>query len=173
VLFVDDEKCVLSALQRALIDEPYLVRIQHDVRKALEDIEQRPPDVIVADYMMPEMVGPVFLRKVQELNGGIVRIILTGKADLFKILRAVNEGQVYRFLLKPWDEDDLRMVVRNAIDYADLTRERNGLLTELDKQRTTIEALERHAPGISKLPEKDEDGAFVLTRNDLPKDGIV
>ena len=169
MLFVDDEKCVLSALQRTLMDEPYLVRIQHDLTKALEEIEERPPDVVVADYMMPEMVGPVFLRKVQAINGGIVRIILTGKADLFKILRAVNEGQVYRFLLKPWDEDDLRMVMRNAIDYADVTRERNRLLVEMDKQRATLESLERHEPGITKLPERDRDGAFVLTCNDIPK----
>ena len=153
------------------MDEPYEVRIQHDPIRALEEIEDDPPDIVVADYMMPAMVGPVFLRKVQEINGGIVRLILTGKADLFKILRAVNEGQVYRFLLKPWDEDDLRMVVRNAIDYADVTRERDHLLVEMDQQRATLEAFERHNPGITKLPERDEDGAFVLKGHDLPGEG--
>lgn len=151
------------------MDEPYLVRIQDDPTKALEEIREHPPDVVVADYMMPKMVGPVFLRKVQEIHGGIVRLILTGKADLFKILRAVNEGQVYRFLLKPWDEDDLRMVVRNAIDYADVTRERDLLLAEMDQHRVTLEALERQEPGITKLPDRDEDGAFVLKGHNFPK----
>ncbi len=147
VLFVDDEKSTLSAIQRGLMNEPYLVRIQNDPAKALEEIEERPPDVVVADYMMPEMVGPVFLSKVREINGGIVRLILTDNADLFKILCAINEGQVHRFLLKPCAGDDLRMVVRNAFDYADVMRERDHLLAEMDQQRAALESLERHDQG--------------------------
>ena len=115
VLFIDDEEKSLSALQRVLIDEPCEVRLHSDPRKALEEIVARPPDVVVAGDG-----GRVFLEHVQELDAAIVRVMLTGTAGLHKFLRVVNDGHVYRLLLKPWNEDELRML-RNAIDYADLT----------------------------------------------------
>jgi DNA-binding NtrC family response regulator len=169
ILFVDDEPLVLEALRRLLMDEPYEVRTCTDPEQALQDIITHAPTVIVADYYMPKMNGPAFLKKVREIDPDIVRMVLTGKPDVTAVLASVKDGAVYRFILKPWDEDELKMNLRQAIDYSSLMGERNRLLHEISRHRKTIEALERSHPGISKLPRQDATGAFVLTRKDLPK----
>jgi len=169
ILFVDDERNILEALKRLLSDEPYEVRTCIDPRAALEEVRKRRPSVVVADYYMPEMSGPDFLKGVREIHGGIVRMVLTGKPDLEGVLRAVNLGEVYRFVLKPWDDAELKMVLRNAIDYGTLMRERDRLLVDLERHRQTLAVLERDHPGISKLPQRDESGAFVLSDRDLPR----
>lgn len=169
VLFVDDEPNVVEALKRLLIDEPYEVRTCTDPEEALKLVAEDPPTVVVADYYMPKMKGPALLRKVREMDKNIVRMVLTGKPDVTAVLDAVKEGAVYRFILKPWDEDDLKMNLRQAIDYRRLVGERNTLLREVREQRSTIEELEKSTPGISKLPKRDESGAYVLTEDDLPK----
>ena len=168
VLFVDDEPDVLRALTRMLQDEPFDVRVCEDPHEALDLVTASPPTVVVADFYMPGMLGPAFLHEVREIDEHIVRIVMTGKPDVTAVLDAVNEGAVYRFILKPWDEDELRMTLTQAFEYQRLLGERRQLLTQLDRQRQTIRNLESRHPGISKLPEKDESGAFVLRDEDLP-----
>jgi len=169
VLFVDDETGVLRALERLLLDEPYEVRTCPDPAEALDLVTAAPPTVVVADFYMPGMNGPTLLHKVRDIDEKIVRIVMTGKPDVTAVLDAVNEGAVYRFILKPWDEDELRMTLIQAFDYHRLLSERRLLLKELDRQRQTIQKLETRHPGISKLPQRDESGAFVLTDADLPR----
>jgi DNA-binding NtrC family response regulator len=169
VLFVDDEVGVLKAIQRMLADEPYAVRVCDKPERALELILEDAPTVVVADYYMPKMTGPVFLSKVRQIDESIVRLVLTGRPDVGAVLDAVHAGSIYRFLLKPWDEDELRMSLRQAIDHNLLLLERKRLIAEVDRHRETLESLEAHHPGISKLPDRDHSGAFVLTQKDLPK----
>lgn len=169
VLFVDDEPNVVEALRRVLLDEPYEVRTCTDPEQALEQILSNAPTVVVADYYMPKMNGPALLKKVREIDKDIVRIILTGKPDVTAVLDSVKEGAVYRFILKPWDDEELIMNLRQAIDYSRLVGERNTLLREVSEHRQTLETLEQSHPGISKLPEQDAGGAFVLSEKDLPK----
>lgn len=168
VLFVDDEPNVLEALSRLLIDDSYEVRTCSDPHEALEMVKASPPTVVVADFYMPGLNGPALLHKVREFDERIVRVVMTGKPDVTAVLDAVNEGAVYRFILKPWDEDELRMTLHQAFEYQGLIGERNELLTQLDHQRDTIASLEDQHPGISKLPERDASGAFVLSKEDLP-----
>ena len=118
VVFVDDEDRILSALRRELIDEPYEVRLHSDPERALEDIRDRRPDVVVADGIMPDMAGSVFLRHVRELDDTITRILLTGSAVVKEFLQAVNEGHIHSLLLKPWDEAELRQALRKAIEFS-------------------------------------------------------
>jgi len=169
VLFVDDEPGVLRSLERLLRDEPFDIRTSQDPREALDLVTADPPTVVVADFYMPGMNGPAMLHRVRDIDDQIVRIVMTGKPDVTAVLDAVNEGAVYRFILKPWDEDELRMTLVQAFDYHRLLGERRKLLKELDRQRQTIEKLETRHPGISKLPQKDESGAYVLTDADLPR----
>lgn len=169
ILFVDDEKSVLEALRRLLLDEPYEVRTCHDPMEAVRQVLADAPTVVVADYCMPRMDGSAFLRKVREIDEGIVRVMLTGKPDVNTILDSVKDGAVYRFILKPWDEDELKMNLRQAIGHSRLRAERDHLLHEVSRHRRTIEALEKSHPGISKLPKRDAGGAFVLTPKDLPR----
>lgn len=135
VLFVDDDPAILGALRRLLLDEPYEVRISNDPVHALAEVRARPPTVVVADYYMPPMNGPAFLLEVRRITPSSVRMILTGKPDLGAVVAAVQDGGVHRFLLKPWDDDDLKMTVRHAFDYARLVAERDGLLAEINRRR--------------------------------------
>ncbi len=168
ILFVDDEKPVVAALQRVFADEPYEVRTCTDPHVALSEITANAPTVVVADYYMPGMQGPALLKRVREIDDGIIRVILTGKPDVTAVLDAVKNGAVYRFILKPWDDDDLRMTIRQAVDYARLLGERNALRRALARQRGAPE--EVHA-GVTRPPTCDEGGAVVLTPRDLPPGG--
>jgi FixJ family two-component response regulator len=85
---------------------------------------------------MPPMNGPAFLHEVRRIAPAAVRMILTGKPDLIAVLAAVQDGAVYRFLLKPWDNDDLRMSVQQAFDHSRLVAERDALLAELQRRRS-------------------------------------
>jgi DNA-binding NtrC family response regulator len=135
VFFVDDDPAILGALRRLLLDLPYEVRTCDNPVAALEEIKARPPTVVVADFYMPPMNGPAFLHEVRRIAPAAVRMILTGKPDLVAVLAAVQEGAVYRFLLKPWDNDDLRMSIHQAFDHSRLVAERDTLLAELHRRR--------------------------------------
>ncbi|MGH7162389.1 MAG: response regulator [Planctomycetota bacterium] len=168
VFFVDDEPHILESLRRLLIDESYEVRIASDPLRALEEIRKRPPTAVVSDYHMPGMTGPQLLREVRVIDPGIVRIILTGKPDIGSVLSAVNGGEVYRYAIKPWDDDELRMMVRTALDYARLLKDRERLQLELEGHRRALQAIEKSHPGISRLPPRDATGAFVLPETKPP-----
>jgi DNA-binding NtrC family response regulator len=139
LLFVDDDPAILASLKRLFLDEPYDVSTCDDPRAALREVAARPPTVVVADFYMPPMTGPVFLHEVRRIAPFAVRMILTGKPDLGAVLAAVQDGAVYRFLLKPWDDDDLRMSVRQAFDHFDLIAERDRLIAALQRQRDASE----------------------------------
>lgn len=168
VLFIDDEPSILQALRRLLAEEPYEVHTTTDAEEALRIVRDEKPTVVIADYYMPQTKGADLLHRVRDIDGGIVRIIFTGRPDLQVVLRSISVGEIYRLIVKPWDNDDLKMVLRNAIDYGELMRERDRLMVEIDKDRQTLEAIERRHPGLTKLPPQDDTGAFLLSGKDLP-----
>lgn len=131
IFFVDDDPAILGALRRLMLDEPYQVRTCEDPIRGLEEVRAHPPTVVVADFYMPPMKGPAFLHEVRRIAPSAVRMILTGKPDLSAVLAAVQDGAVYRFLLKPWDDDDLRMSIRQAVDHYHLVAERDRLLRQI------------------------------------------
>jgi len=160
VLLVDDEKPVLKSLQRVLADEPYTVHTCQDPEEALARIEQERPSVIIADYYMPKMTGAQLLQKVREIDDTIVRLILTGKPDVVAVLEAVRLGSVYRFLLKPWDPDELKMSLRQAISYHNLVVGHNELLTRLEQQQRMLTSYGVDAPEIANLPKLEVAGVI-------------
>lgn len=117
VLFVDDEERVLNALV-------YLFRDVYDVESAssgaaaLEQLRARRFHVLVSDQRMPEMVGVELLRQAKGVAPGTVRLLLTGYSDLAAIVGSVNESEVFRFVSKPWQEEDLRATIAEAVDVA-------------------------------------------------------
>ena len=131
VFFVDDEHSILAALRRSLADEPYDVQTFLDPHEALERIAAERPPVVVSDFYMPAMKGPEVLKKVGEIDPYIVRMILTGKPDLSAVVAATFDGGVHSFLIKPWDNEALRMEVRNAIYQHDLLVERDATMTRI------------------------------------------
>lgn len=147
VYFVDDEPNILSALQRTVAGEPYRIRTFTDPNELLQALAHERPAVVVSDFYMPQMKGAELLARVAQIDSRIVRVILTGKPDLPVVVAAATAGAVYRFMIKPWDNDEFRMSLRNAVGHYRLMSERDSLLdivksAGLERER---EALRRDA----------------------------
>lgn len=169
ILLVDDEANVLSALKRALFDEQLEIVSVTSAEKALEFMQNMHIKVVVSDERMIGMQGAEFLSQVKEHYPHTIRIMLTGHATLEAAMKAVNEGEIYRFFCKPWSDHELKFAIRSAIEKFDLEVENRRLLATVKQQSLEIKVLEKRYPGISRV-EKDSQGAFVLT--DISADEI-
>ena len=137
VLFVDDEPNILKTLSRLFMDEEYEVHTAGNGREALDLIEAGlRPTLIVSDQRMPVMGGAEFLARAAQLVPDSIRMVLTGYADINAAVAAINQGGIYRYILKPWNDDDLKMTVREAVHHFRLVEENRTLTRELeDKNR--------------------------------------
>jgi response regulator RpfG family c-di-GMP phosphodiesterase/tRNA A-37 threonylcarbamoyl transferase component Bud32 len=117
VLFVDDEARILTALH-ALFRQKYTVFTSDDPRQAVEMVKRLQVHVLVSDQRMPNMLGVELLREVKEISPKTVRILLTGYSDLASIVGSINEGEVWRFINKPWDTQDVQRIVAEAVAIA-------------------------------------------------------
>jgi len=142
VLVVDDEIMVATALQGFLeLETPYRVLTFTSARSALDALKTEAVDVIVSDFMMPDMDGITFLRHAREARPMTSRILLTGYADKENAIRAINEVGLYHYLEKPWNNDHLKLVIRNGI-------ERSALFNELDARVAALEDANRELHGM-------------------------
>ncbi len=116
VLVVDDEDSALSALQRLFRPDGYRVLVARGAEEGLRALQHNAVGLVIADYKMPGMTGIQFLSQVRERWPNTVRVMLTGHADLDAAMEAINRGQVYRFVTKPWDAGELRLVARQGLD---------------------------------------------------------
>lgn len=121
VLLLDDEERILGALG-ALFRHTYDVVACTDGAQALDIVRSRQPLVVVSDQRMPNMPGVEFLRRARELDPSSVRILLTGYSDLAAIVGSVNEGEIFRFVNKPWNNQDIKDTVAQAVEIAQATR---------------------------------------------------
>lgn len=123
VLFVDDEVNILKAIQRLLRHEPMNVLTATDPAEALEIMRDTPAQVVVTDQRMPTMSGVEFLSAVREQHADVVRMMLTGYTEMNIAVDAINQGEIYRLITKPWNDDELRATLRQAFDHYDLKSE--------------------------------------------------
>lgn len=125
VLWVDDDPFILRSLQRLLRQENYQLRIAHSGAEALAVLKVIPAQVIVSDQRMPDMTGTEFLEIVSQRYPTTVRVVLSGYADAGAIVDAINRGSIYKFLTKPWNDDELRLTIRECLTRHDeLARQR-------------------------------------------------
>jgi diguanylate cyclase (GGDEF)-like protein/PAS domain S-box-containing protein len=117
LLVVDDEPNILSAIRRLLRGENFRVLTARSAQEGLELLAKDAVQVILSDQRMPGMSGTDFLGRVKELHPDTVRIVLSGYAELDSIIRAVNTGALYKFLTKPWEDEQLREHIRDAFRY--------------------------------------------------------
>jgi two-component system NtrC family sensor kinase len=130
ILFVDDEKNVLRSLERTFLDEEYEILTASSGGEGLSILENvSPVQVVISDYRMPEMNGVDFLREVCKKWPDTVRIVLSGYADSASIVSAINEGEIYKFIPKPWNDDELKVTIINSLERYRLNR-KNKELTE-------------------------------------------
>ncbi|MBW8039007.1 MAG: response regulator [Planctomycetes bacterium] len=155
VLFVDDEEKILRSLKRSLMDEPYETLFANSGKEALEILQQHEAHVIVSDIRMPEMDGLELLKIVKEEFPHIIRLVLSGCSEADNILNAINNGEVLRFITKPWKSDgNLKTTIRQAIEYYDLHSEREMLMTFFEQLVVGKEPDEINLRLINMLIEK-------------------
>lgn len=115
VLFVDDETSVLNAFKRLFVDKDFSLITAESGEAALDILRSDPVAVVVSDYLMPKMTGIEFLERAKAVAPDSIRILMTGNADLNAAIDAINRGEVYRFIIKPWDDAQLVETISNAV----------------------------------------------------------
>jgi FixJ family two-component response regulator len=140
LLLVDDEPNILSALQRLFRRDGYTILATNSAEEAMALLASQPVDVILSDQRMPGMSGVEFLRRVKESHPETVRIVLSGYTDLQFITDAINEGAIYKFLTKPWDDQQLREQVREAFRGKEIADENKRLTAALQLANHELQA---------------------------------
>ncbi len=161
ILIVDDEPDVLQALRRILKPTGVAVRLCTSPVEALEIMASEPVRVLLSDIDMPEMSGTELLRTVRQRHPRIVRLLMTGRGTFDSALAAINEGEVHRYLTKPFEADTIRREVIGAMArHAELLRTTEASLSA-DRRRLLFEQLEQECPGITHLA-RDPGGAYLI-----------
>ncbi|MDP6978198.1 MAG: response regulator [Myxococcota bacterium] len=162
VLFVDDEPNILRAIQRLLRGEPWRVLTASDPNEALDIMRRTPAQVVVTDQRMPAMSGVDFLSKVREQHGDVIRMMLTGYTEMTIAVDAINKGEIYRLITKPWNDDELRATLRQAFDHHDLKSEIKRLNTVSREQNFKLQDMNRNLEGkvrerTKQLAQKNQE----------------
>jgi DNA-binding NtrC family response regulator len=166
VLIVDDEENVRNALRRSLRKQGYEMYFAAEPSEALTLLAQQPVDLVLSDHLMPNMTGLELLKIVRDRHPDCVRMILTGHADMQTAIDAINHGEIYRFLTKPWDDVELRVTLHLAFEQLDLQRENRRLLATVRHQERILQKIEEEHPGIAHV-NRDATGAILLEMDEL------
>ncbi|MFC1538608.1 response regulator [Candidatus Latescibacterota bacterium] len=144
VLLVDDEEMVLTSIESFLaLETEYNVVTFTSANEALSFLNNNSVDLVISDYVMPEMDGITFLSKVRELKPEIPRIILTGYADKENAIRAINDVGLFQYIEKPWENNDLKIIIRNGIEKKHLMRKLQEKMDEFNLTHGELQSLHR------------------------------
>lgn len=144
IVIVDDEEMVLQSLISFLaLETEYAVKSFLSADEALQYIQGNEVDLVVSDYLMPEMDGISFLARVRELRPEVPRIILTGYADKENAIKAINDVGLFQYIEKPWDNRDLLMVFRNGLERQTLLRQLRLKMDEISRSHAELLRLQQ------------------------------
>ncbi|MDH3215028.1 MAG: response regulator [Candidatus Krumholzibacteria bacterium] len=133
IVLVDDEDMVLTSLSSFLsLETDYHVETFLNPEKALDFIKDNEIDLVLSDYLMPEMDGITFLGEVRKIRPDAPRVILTGYADKENAIKAINEVGLFQYIEKPWDNDDLLIILRNGIERKQLMKQLEEKIAEIN-----------------------------------------
>lgn len=155
ILIVDDETAIQEALKMVFLREEYEVFVAGSAHEALAIMSHEPMDVVISDEKMPGMSGSELIAIVRKKYPDTIRIILTGHASIESAIRAINKGEVYRFITKPCNSTELAITVHKAIQHKELLKE-NLYLQEMVIQQATMlqEMVEQHSTVIDDITKK-------------------
>ncbi len=143
IVIVDDEEMVLTSLNSFLsLETDYDVNTFVSAKDALEYIKTGRVDLVISDYLMPEMDGISFLAKVREIKPEVPRIILTGYADKENAIKAINTVGLFQYIEKPWSNDDLLLILRNGLEKQRLLTRLNEKIKEINKAYAELQDLQ-------------------------------
>jgi signal transduction histidine kinase len=154
VIALDDEENILSSLKRLFFQEDFGVFTTTDHVKALEVLAQENIKVVLSDQRMPDVSGVDFLKEVKGRKPDAVRILITGHADLKAAEDAINVGQVYNFINKPWNTEELKATVRRAIDHFDLVQENRRFFEETQQKNKELEVMNRRLKNMYEVQKQ-------------------
>ena len=134
VLFVDDERKILTSLERLLRSEPYRSFFVQSGQEALDLLKGRRVNVIVSDLAMPGMDGLTLLKQVQQKYPDVICLVMSGQADKNSILSTIKLGSIYRFIVKPWDNNEIKRIISQAVEIS-IQKEKKNLLEKIEEHK--------------------------------------
>ncbi len=144
IVIVDDEEMVLTSINSFLtLETEYEVTSFTSAEKALEFVQENDVDLVISDYLMPQMDGISFLGRVREIKPEIPRIILTGYADKENAIKAINEVGLFQYIEKPWDNEDLRIIIRNGLEKKQLMNHLQLKIDEINKAYSELQSIQQ------------------------------
>jgi response regulator RpfG family c-di-GMP phosphodiesterase len=162
ILILDDEANIISSLSRLLRADGREIYGAASATEALEKLKElHGVDVVVSDNKLPNILGIDFLIKVKQLYPDTVRILITGYPDLESTIKAINNGHVYRFITKPWENEELKLIIKQALDYGDVLKDNRALLKIAKEQAELLATMKRQYPQISKR-DFDKTGMYII-----------
>ena len=166
VLILDDDDLIVRSLCGLFsLETEYEICDFNEPEVALREVERRPIDLVISDFLMPHMNGVDFLKKVRELQPDVPRILLTGFADKENAIRAINEVGLYHYLEKPWKNEDLLLLVRNALQQKSLRIQLSQKVSEFDRLMREHNELSNQHRSI----QRDLEMAARVQRSLLPE----
>ncbi len=166
ILLVDDEKNILNSLSRLFRREGYGILKAENAAEALALLDDNKVSLVISDYRMPEVDGVEFLSIVKDGSPDTIRFMLTGQADLDSVVEAINKGEVSRYITKPWDDDMLKITVKEALEHYDLTQENRRLFDETMRLNEETARLNEELTDINEhLEEKVRDKTKEIREN--------
>jgi DNA-binding NtrC family response regulator len=160
ILLVDDEAPILAALVRCLRKDGHRLLTTQRPEEVLAILEREPVDVLISDVLMPRIDGVELVTRVRRRYPSVIPILLTGHGTLDATVRAINEGEVYRFLRKPWDPDGLRTIVRKALEWRDAMEHARAYSNAKLASEQDRDELARAYPGLLEVDLTD--GCYVV-----------
>ena len=161
ILCVDDEENILSSLERVFLEEEnYEIVTANSGEEGLKVLKERPVDLIISDQRMPGMSGTEFLKEARKLYPDTIRIVLSGFSDFDTITKAINEGEIYRLIQKPWEDGELLLAVKDSLEKYELMRENRKLQEEVKKQNEELKVFNLQLE--EKVKQRTQD---VMLRN--------
>ncbi|MBE2257806.1 MAG: response regulator [Rhodobacteraceae bacterium] len=175
LLLVDDEPSILSALRRLFRPCGYRILTSESGAGGLDLLERENVDLVISDMRMPEMDGAQFLERVRTAWPRVVRILLTGYADIASTVNAINKGEIYRYISKPWDDNDIVLIVRDALERQQLQSENSRLLALTRSQNEELKALnsDLEARVSERTAELEQVNGFLNLANDTLKQSFL
>ena len=144
IVVVDDEEIVLTSIESFLmLETEWEVMTFSSAKGALDYIKGNDVGLVMSDYLMPEMDGITFLGHVREVKPEVPRIILTGYADKENAIKAINEVGLFQYIEKPWDNDDLLIILRNGLERRNLLKDLREKIGEINRAYGDLEKIQR------------------------------